>query len=79
MKSKFAAVMNQGRVVGYVYDADRALKTIDISGCFTQDDKPVNVRSYKVSHSKRNCERASYTQPVSIHKSGCYTFYHTGA
>ena len=79
MKSKFAAVMSNKKVIGYVYDADNSLRKIDVAGCFTQDDSPVNVKSYKVSHSRKNCERASYTQPVSIHKSGCYTFYYTGA
>jgi hypothetical protein len=79
MKTKFAAVMNEKKVIGYVYDADKLLRKIDVAGCFTQDGDAVNVRSYKVSHSKRNCERASYTQPVSLHKSGCYTFYYTGA
>jgi len=64
-------------VVGYIVNAPKSLKRIDVAGCFTSTGEPVNVSEYKVSHSVKNVKKAERTQPVSLHeKSGTYTFFH---
>lgn len=78
-KTTLAAVVdkNSGDVVGYIVNAPKTLKSIEIAGCYTSTGEAVNVSEYKVSHSARNIEKAQRTQPVSLHaKSGTYTFHH---
>jgi hypothetical protein len=78
-KNTFAAVISKrtNDVVGYIVNAPKSLKRIEVAGCYTSTGQAVNVSEYKVSHSVKNIEKASRTQPVSLHeKSGTYTFFH---
>lgn len=75
---KYAAVMGntfKNDVIGYLIVTDNTIKNVEIAGCFTIDGTPVNVTTHKISYEKRKCEKASYTQPISLHKSGVYTFH----
>jgi len=78
-KITYAAVVSKktNEVVGYILNAPKSLKRIEIAGCYTSTGHAVNVSEYKVSHSVKNIEKANRTQPVSLHeKSGTYTFFH---
>lgn len=78
-KLTLAAVVSKrsGDVVGYIVNAPKSLKRINVAGCYTSTGDAVNVSEYKVSHSVANIAKAERTQPVSLHeKSGTYTFFH---
>lgn len=53
------------KVIGEVFDAPEKGHSLDIAGSFTVNGDPVNVKSYKISRSKKNLEKAQYAQPVS--------------
>jgi hypothetical protein len=77
-KITLAAVVSKrtSDVVGYIVNAPKSLKRIDVAGCYTSTGEAVNVSEYKVSHAVKNIEKAKRTQPVSLHeKSGTYTFF----
>lgn len=75
-----AAVMsskeNGSRVIGYILNAPADLKCIAVAARFTHDDHPYKISTYRVSHSAANVKKALFTQPVSFHKSGVYTFHY---
>ena len=62
---KAALLDRNNRVIGDVYDAPESGHWIDIAGAFTADGDPVNVRSYRISRSKRNLEKARFEQVIS--------------
>lgn len=59
-----ALLDKQNNVIGEVYDAPEKGHSIEVAGCFTINGDPVNVKTYKISRSKKNLEKASYQQPV---------------
>ena len=76
----FAAVIGKkslgSKVIGYLVNAPKDLKSIEIAGDLTADGQAVNVSTHRVSHSGVNVKKAERTQPVSLHaKSGTYTFH----
>ena len=61
-----AALLDRDRkVIGEVFDAPEREHEIRIAGTFTANGDPVNVKTYKISRSKRNLDKAIYEQPVS--------------
>jgi len=68
-----ALLDSNNKVIGEVFDAPRFGNSIDVAGCFTAEGKPVNVKSYKISRSKVNLEKARYEQPV-YRINSIYTF-----
>lgn len=80
MENTYAAVIGKkvlgSQVIGYIVNAPKSLKSIEIAGDYTDSGEAVNVTTHKVSHSKVNIKKAEMTQPVSFHaKSGTYTFF----
>jgi len=80
MEYTYAAVIGKkdlgSQVIGYILNAPKSLKSIELAGDYTIGGKAVNVTMHKVSHSKANIKKAKMTQPVSFHaKSGTYTFF----
>lgn len=71
---KAALLDRDNQVIGEVFDAPQKGHTVEIAGCFTADGDAVNVKTYKISRSKRNMEKARYEQPVS--KVGSYYTFH---
>ena len=76
----YAAVLGKkslgSKVIGYIVNPPKGLKTIDIAGDLTDDGEAINVSTHRVSYSKVNIKKAEHKQPVSIHaKSGTYTFF----
>jgi len=72
---KTAALLDEfGNVIGEVFNAPQNTKSIKLAGAFTIDGDPVNVTEYKISHSKKNIEKARYEQPVSK-KGEVWTFH----
>ena len=65
MKTKKAALIEKGRVIGEVYDAPEAGITIKIAETFTSDGTPANIKLYKISRSKKNLLMAAFEQPIS--------------
>jgi len=61
---KAAMINNIGAVIGEVFDAPEKGNEIEVAGAFTTDGSPVNVKTYKISRSKRNLEKARYSQTV---------------
>lgn len=62
------AVLDQnGKVIGEAYDVPESVKYIDVLAQTTIDGTPVNVRRFKTSVSKKNLEKASYEQPLSLY------------
>ena len=67
MTNSTAALLDQwDDVIAEVSDAP-AGNTIEIAGGFTADGDPVNVRTYKISRSKKNLERAREIQLFGPH------------
>ena len=76
----YAAVIGKkalgSQVIGYILNAPKSLKSVEIAGDFTVDGKALNVTTHIVSHSIKNMDKAALTQPVSLHsKSGVYSFH----
>ena len=69
-----ALIDDRNRVIGEVFDSPETGNTIRIAGCFDADGFPINVSIYRISRSKRNVEKAKYERPVSLSKTGVYTF-----
>lgn len=65
MIMKAALINRDGKVVGEVFDAPEIGNTIDIAGAFTISGDAVNVKTWKISRSKRNMEKATFEQSVS--------------
>ncbi len=65
MNTKAALLDRNDKVIGEVFDAPEKGNRIDIAGCFTANGDPVNVKSYKISRSKKNLQKAEFEQPVS--------------
>ena len=75
---KAAMLDKSGNVIGEVFDAPEKGYYIELAGNFTINGDPVNVRTYKISRSKKNLAAAKYTQAVikiTIKKSDYYTFH----
>lgn len=73
-----AALMLRNKVVGEVFDAPERGREIILAGRFTVDGDAVNVKTYKISRSKRNLAIAKYEQPVSkvkTRRGDYYTFH----
>jgi len=69
-----AALLDNGKVIGEVFDAPTTGFTVELAGAFTNDNQPVNVSTMKISRSKTNLDKAAYCQPVT--KIGAvWTFY----
>ena len=62
---KAALLDSNNAVIGEVFDAPETGHRIDVAGAFTAGGDAVNVKSHKISRSKRNLARARYEQPVS--------------
>lgn len=60
-----AALLDQNKnVIGLILDAPEKGYTVELAGHFTINGDPVNVRTRKISRSKKNIEKAEYTQPI---------------
>ena len=62
---KAALLDRDKKVIGEVFDAPETGHKIQIAGAFTINGDPVNVKTYKISRSKKNLEKARYEQPIS--------------
>ena len=61
-----AALLNRdGKVIGEVFGAPEKGNSIDVAGSFTINSDPVNVRTYKISRSRANLQKAAMEQPLS--------------
>lgn len=71
---KAALLDRDGDVIGEVFEAPEKGNSIEVAGAFTISGDPVNVKTFKISRSKKNLDKAAYCQPVS--KTGnVWTFY----
>lgn len=61
-----AIINNQGAIIGCTTSE---ASEIDIAGAVTADGAPVNVRTYKVSKSKKNRSAIDVATPVAIEHS----------
>ena len=60
-----AALLDQSKnVIGLILDAPEKGYTVLLAGHFTIHGDPVNVRTRKISRSKKNIEKAEYTQTL---------------
>jgi hypothetical protein len=62
---KAALLDKAGKVIGEVFDAPEKENEIEVAGAFTSEGDAVNVKTHKISRSKKNLEKAVYEQPVS--------------
>jgi len=74
INNRAALLDSRDKVIGEVFDAPITGNTIKIAGAYTVDGTPVNVKTFRISRSKRNLEKAQFEQPVYLDKNGCYTF-----
>lgn len=70
--SRAALLDKGGQVIGEVVCAPPG-NYIEVAGAFTASGDPVNVRSHKISRSKRNLARARFESPV-VRRGSVYTF-----
>ena len=72
--NKAALLDSSNKVIGEVFHAPLS-DWIKVAGCLTVNGDPVNIKSYKISRSKKNLHAAMYEQPLTETKvKGVFTF-----